>query len=330
LPEEVALKYRVLVVEDHEWWRGHICSALEQSSRWTVVGAVADGIEAVEKARELKPDLILVDVGLLSLDGIQAARRILAHDPSSRILFVTEQQSLDIAEVALATGARGYIVKSDVGRELLLAMEAVVAGERFISPKLAGRVLDTTNDGRLARETRRHEVGFYANESSLLDDYATFAEAALNAGNSLIILVTGSRRDGLHQRLQERGIDIDRTIAERTCLWVDVPAALSSFVVDRRVDEARFWNVTSGLIMEAARASKRDLPRVSACGECAPTLLQEGLADAAIRLEQLWDDVARTYNVDIFCAYSSHGLRCDDESPVFRDLRAAHSAVHVR
>jgi hypothetical protein len=242
---------------------------------------------------------------------------------------VTEQQSLDIANVAVATGARGYIVKSDVARELLLAMEAVVAGERFMSPKLAGRVLEI-NDGRAARKTRCHEAGFYANESSLLDGYAGFVEAALNAGNSLIIVVTGSRRDGLHHRLQERGIDIGRTIAERTCLWVDVPAALSRFVVDGRVDEARFWNATSGLIMEAARASKRDLPRVSACGECAPTLLQEGLADAAIRVEQLWDDVARTYNVDIFCAYSSEGLRCDDESPVFRDLRAAHSAVHVR
>ena len=324
------MTYRVLVVEDHEWWRGHICSALEQSSQWTVVGAVADGIEAVEKARDLKPDVILLDVGLLSLDGIQAARRILAHDPSSRILFVTEQQSLDIAEVALATGARGYIVKSDVGRELLLAMEAVVAGERFISPKLVGRVLDTTTDGRVARENRVHEAGFYEDESSLLDDYATFAESALNAGNALVMVVTSSRRDGLHQRLQTRGVDIDRAIKEGRWLWGDVPTALASFVVDGRIDEARFWNAASALVMEAARGSKRNAPRVSACGDCAATLLQEGLGDEAIRLEKLWDDLTRTYNLDIFCGYSSHGLRCDDESQFFRDLRAAHSAVHVR
>ena len=141
---------------------------------------------------------------------------------------------------------------------------------------------------------------------------------------------TGSRRDAIYQRLQARGIDIDRPITERTCLWRDVPAALSSLLVDGRIDEARFWNAATGLIMEAARGSKRVLARVSVCGECAATLLHEGLADAAIRFEQLWDDVARTYNVDIFCAYSSQGLRCDDESPVFRDLRAAHSAVHVR
>jgi DNA-binding NarL/FixJ family response regulator len=324
------LKYRVLVVEDHEWWRRYISSALEQASQWEVVGAASDGIEAVQKARDLKPDVVLLDVGLPSLDGIQAARRMRAQDPSARILFVSEQQSLDTAEVALGTGARGYILKSDVGRELLPAMEAVVEGERFISPKLAGRGFETTNDGRVAREIRCHEAGFYSDESSLLDDYVRFAEVALVAGNGLIMVVSSLRRDWLYQRLQARGIDIDRTIKERRCLWVDVPAALSSFMVDGRIDKARFWNAASALIMEGARGSKRERPRVSVCGDGAATLLQGGLVEVAIRFEQLWDEVARTYNVDIFCPYSSYGLRCDDESPVFRDLRAAHSAVHVR
>jgi len=324
------VKYRVLVVEDHDWWRRYISSALARASQWEVVGVVADGIEAVEKARDLKPDVILLDVGLPSLDGIQAARRILAHDPSSRILFVTEQQSLDIADVAVATGARGYVVKSDAERELLPAMNAVVEGERFISAKLAGRPFETTNDGRVARENRFHEAGFYADESMLLDDYVTFAESALNAGNGFVMVVTSSRRDAIYQRLQARGIDIERLIKERRCLWRDVPAALSSLLVDGRIDEARFWKAASALIMEAARGSKRVSARVSICGDGAATLLQEGPADVAIRFEQLWDDVARTYNVDIFCPHSAHGLRCDDESPVFRDLCAAHSAVHLR
>jgi len=324
------MTHRVLVVEDHKWWRDYICSVLEQASRWEVVGAVSDGIDAVEKARELKPDLILLDIGLPSQDGIQAARRMLAHDPSSRVLFVTEQQCLDIAEVALSIGARGYILKSDAGRELLHAMDAVVGGERFVSPKFAGRGFETTIDGRAVREIRCHEAGFYADESSLLDDYVRFAEAALDAGNGLIIVVASSRRDQLYQRLQADGVDIDRITRERRCLWLDVPAVLSSFMAGGRIDEARFWNGVGALILEAARGSRPDPPRVSACGDCASTLLQEGLVDAAIRLEQLWDDVARTYNVDIFCPYSSHGLRCDDESQVFCDLRAAHSAVHVR
>ena len=314
------MKYRVLVVEDHEWWRRCICAELEQPSEWEVVGAISDGIEAVQKARDLKPDVILLDIGLPGLNGIQAARQMLAHDPNARILFVTEQQSLEIAEVALGIGARGFILKSDVGRDLLPAMEAVVEGERFVGAKMAGR----------ARRLRRHEAGFYADESSLMDDYARFVESALDSGSGLVMVFTRSRRDRLHQRLHSSGIDLDRTIAEGRSLWTDVPAALSSFMVDGRIDEARFWKAASSLIMQAASGSTLHQPRVSACGECAHTLLQDGLADAAIQLEQLWDQVARTFNVDIFCPYSCHGLRCDDESTVFRDLRAAHSAVHVR
>jgi CheY-like chemotaxis protein len=323
------LRYRVLVVEDHEWWRRYLSSALP-ASQWEVVGVVSNGIEAVQGARDLKPDVVLLDIGLPGLNGIHAARQMLAHDPDSRIVFVTEQQSLDIAEVALGTGARGYIVKSDVGRELLPAVNAVVEDGRFVSARLAGRGFETTNDGRVAWEGRCHEAGFYADESALLNDYVRFAEAALVGGNALVMVVTDSRRDDLYRRLQARGIDIDRTVMERRCLWRDVPAALSSFMVEGRVDEARFWNVASALIMEAARGSMRHPPRVSLCGDGAATLLQDGRVEAAIRLEQLWDDAARTYSIDVFCPYSSHVLRCDDESQIFRDLRAAHSAVHVR
>ena len=324
------LKHRVLVVEDHEWWRRYICAELEQSRQWEIVAAVSDGIEAVQKARDLKPDLILLDVGLPGLSGPQAGRRILAHDPDSRILFLTEQQSLDVAQVALGIGARGFIVKSDAGRDLLPAMQAVADGERFISVKMAGRGFGTNGDGQFERDSRCHEAGFYADESSLLDGYATFVESALDAGNGLLMVFTRSRRDRLHLRLKTRGIDLDRTITEGRALWRDVPPALSSFIVDGRVDEAQFWSAASAIIVEAAKGSKLSVPRVSTCGDGAATLLQAGLVDTAIQFELLWDDVARAFNVDIFCPYSRHGLRCDEDDKVFRDLCAAHSAVHVR
>ena len=194
----------MLVVEDHEWWRRYISTELGGTSHWQVVGAASDGIEAVQKARDLKPDVILLDVGLPGIDGFEAARRILADDPSSRILFVTEQQSLEIAGAALGLGARGFVVKSDLGRDLLPAMEAVVEGERFVSARMAGRGFE--------REIRRHEAGFYADESSLLDGYTKFVEGALDAGNGLVMVFTHSRRDRLQRRLQARGIDLDRTI----------------------------------------------------------------------------------------------------------------------
>jgi DNA-binding NarL/FixJ family response regulator len=97
------------------------------------VGLAADGASAVEQARALRPDLILLDVNLPSLNGIEAAQRILAENPALRILFLSEHHSGEIVDAAIATGARGYVVKSDVARELLTAMEAVVGGRSFIS-----------------------------------------------------------------------------------------------------------------------------------------------------------------------------------------------------
>jgi len=324
------LKYRVLVVEDHEWWRRCLCDELEHTSQWEVAAAVADGVQAVHKARDLRPDIILLDVGLPGMDGLQAAQQILAHDPAARILFVTEQQSLDIAEAALSIGGRGFIAKSDVGRDLLPAMDAVINGERFVSTKMVGRGLEACGGSAATGMSRRHEAAFYTDESSLMEGYARFIEHALNAGDGLLMLLTSSRRDRLRDVLRGRVIDLDRLITERRCVWVDVAAALSACTIDGRLDDGRFWNAASSLVMEAARGSTLTPPRVSACGECAPTLLREGRVEAAIHFEQLCDRLAMTFEVGIFCPYFDHGLRCDDENAVFRDLRTAHSSVHVR
>jgi len=135
---------RVLVVEDYEPWRRYFSTALQKQPELQVIGEVSDGLEAVQKAEELQPDLILLDIGLPTLNGIEAARRIRKVSPASRILFVSENRSADIAEEALSTGASGYVVKSDTGSELLPAVKAVLEGKRFISASLAGHFLVTT------------------------------------------------------------------------------------------------------------------------------------------------------------------------------------------
>jgi len=135
---------RVLVVEDYEPWRRYFSTALQKQPELQVIGEVSDGLEAVQKAEELQPDLVLLDIGLPTLNGIEAARRIRKVSPASRILFVSENRSADIAEEALSTGASGYVVKSDTGSELLPAVKAVLEGKRFISASLAGHFLVTT------------------------------------------------------------------------------------------------------------------------------------------------------------------------------------------
>jgi DNA-binding NarL/FixJ family response regulator len=103
-----------------------------------IVGEGADGVEAIEKARELQPDLILLDIGLPKLDGIKAAVKIRECAPKARILFFTENSSPDIAEEAMRTGAGGYVVKAGAAQDLLPAIEAVLLGKRFVSSLLGG------------------------------------------------------------------------------------------------------------------------------------------------------------------------------------------------
>jgi len=97
-------------------------------------------LEAVRKAEELQPDLILLDIGLPKLNGIEAARQIEKLCPRSRILFLSEQSSTDVVQEALNTGGYGYVVKSDAGTELLSAVDAVVRGEQFVGRRFAEHV----------------------------------------------------------------------------------------------------------------------------------------------------------------------------------------------
>jgi DNA-binding NarL/FixJ family response regulator len=119
------------VVDDYEPFRRIVCSLLEGS----------DGLEAVQKAEELRPDLILLDIGLPTLNGIEAARRIRKLSPESKILFVSQESSADMVQEAFRSGALGYVAKTDAGSELLTAVNAVLRGETFASSRLAERSL---------------------------------------------------------------------------------------------------------------------------------------------------------------------------------------------
>jgi DNA-binding NarL/FixJ family response regulator len=115
---------------------------LQQIPTLRVICEVSDGLEAVRKAEELTPDLILLDIGLPGVNGIEAARRIIRLHPSnSKILFVSQQSDPEVVQEALSVGARGYLLKSDAGAELIAAVEAIVQGKPFLSGGLAAFAL---------------------------------------------------------------------------------------------------------------------------------------------------------------------------------------------
>ena len=123
---------RVLVVEDFAPFSQFICSTLAERLDVQVIGEASDGLEAVYRAEELKPDLILLDIGLPTLNGIEAARQIRQLCPESKIIFVSQESDADIVQEALSLGALGYVVKEMAGGELLTAINAVCDGRLFV------------------------------------------------------------------------------------------------------------------------------------------------------------------------------------------------------
>lgn len=121
------------MVDDYEPFRQFVLLTLKQKPDLQVVGEAADGIEAVEKAEVLLPDLIVLDLALPKLHGLEVARRIRKVSPECKILFVSQESSSDVVQEALRLGALGYVVKTLAASELLAAVDAVRLGKRFLS-----------------------------------------------------------------------------------------------------------------------------------------------------------------------------------------------------
>ena len=128
---------RILLVDDCEAWRRVVIELFESHKDWQIISEATDGFEAVQKAKELQPDLILLDIGLPKLNGLEAARKICTISPHPKILFLSAILYSDVMQEALCAGAQAYILKSDAGHDLLPAVEAVIAGKQFVCSRFA-------------------------------------------------------------------------------------------------------------------------------------------------------------------------------------------------
>jgi DNA-binding NarL/FixJ family response regulator len=127
-----AVAVRILVVDDFEPWRRCLCSFLQENTAWQIICEASDGWEAVEKSRELQPDIVLLDIGLPTLNGIEAAKKIREVSPASRVVFLSENTCPDVVQEALHVGGCGYVVKGDAGRDLVAAVDAAIANKQFV------------------------------------------------------------------------------------------------------------------------------------------------------------------------------------------------------
>jgi CheY-like chemotaxis protein len=317
----VKVLHRVLVVEDHEPFRRVLRALLQQRPDVLIVGEAANGLDAVRQTEALRPDLVVLDIGLPLLNGIEAAVRIRAAVPETRVMFVTVESSFEIVEQALSSGAHGYVYKARAQRDLLPVLDAIVRGGRFVCGGLE----------RIARgdslAVHRHHVLFCSSDAVFIDGCSRFVAGFLNRGNAVIVAVSEAHDRSLRHRLQESQVDIGLAMRQQRYVPLNIDEALARTMVNGWPDPTGFQNATEDMVTEAAQRATSLHPEVATCGECSATLWAQGHVEAAIQLEHLWDELSKSRQMDTLCAYP---LTVREESArAVRSLCAEHTASEI-
>src|SRR5580692_12996464 len=134
--------FRILVVDDHPIFRFGLSSLLRSHEGWEICGEAADGRDGVEKCKQLKPDLVILDICLPKLNGVDAARQILKHDPAQAILILTAVDSEQVIRECLEAGVRGWVFKSDETMDLMTAVEALQRRKSIFSSRVSDLIMD--------------------------------------------------------------------------------------------------------------------------------------------------------------------------------------------
>jgi len=202
------MAFRILLADDHEVVRRGLCAILQDKTEWEVCGEAKDGIDAVEKAKRLKPDAVIIDIGMPNLNGLDATRQIVDALPQTKVLVLTLYESDDMIQQVLNAGARGFLLKSDAGRNLVAAVEALRRSGTYLTSKVAEMV----RDGYLKKNTepvllasKRTRLTFRERQLvQLLAEGKSTRQAALALGMS--VKTAETHRSNVVRKLQLHSI----------------------------------------------------------------------------------------------------------------------------
>ena len=312
---------RVLVVEDYEPFRRLLCELLQQRGDLLIVGEAADGLDAICQAEELRPDVVILDIGLPRLNGIDVAGRIRATVPHAKLIFLTNESSLEVVEEAFSRGAHGYVYKPRAQRDVVPVLEAIIRGGRFVSGGLE----------RIARgdslASHRHDLLFCSSDAVLVGAFSRFIAGELRERNAVVAVVTAAHEQSLQSSLEASNVDVALAIRQQRYLPVNVSELLAKATVNGCPDPLRYLDAAGDLLTDVTRRATDQHARVAACGEGTSIFWTHGHVEAAIQFEHLWDEIAMSRQMDILCAYP---LAAPDESvPAVRRLCAEHTAVEI-
>ena len=331
---------RVLIVEDFAQWRRELRGLLEGNAGLKVVGEAETGIEAIQQAADLAPDLMLLDLCLPLLNGIDVAKRIFGFAKPPRIIFVSENRSREIAQQAFRAGVSGYVVKSNVQSELLRAIDAVLEGRRFVSEGLhtdSSLVHAYDEHPRVGAGLEvnsffgagyRHEVAFYENDADLEAGFAEYARATIQAQKAVLVIASETHGKNIFRQLMGKGIDLEELIAVGRYHQMEARAVLSKVIVNHSPDPLCCQEILADVMRKIPVMTNGTGSPLTICAECAPMLLMEGNQEAAMALERCWDDLTRTHSADTLCGYSWSVFPDRHASAVFQRVCAEHTAIH--
>jgi DNA-binding response OmpR family regulator len=306
----------ILVVEDFEPFRRFVCGTLEQKTEFQIVQA-SDGLEAVHKAQAMQTDLIVIDIGLPKLNGIEAARQIRALSPHIPILFLSQEKNPDVVHETFRLGARGYIHKPFALSHLLPAIDVVFSGGRFVSSDLEFTDPDCAH---------RHEAQFYIDHSDFLNRSTCFIANGLRTADATIALATRSHLESIAERLTAEKLDLGDATRRGTYIALDAAATLSTITVNGMPDPELFSASLCGQIEAISRTVRKRTPRVAIFGECVGLLCEEGNPEAALTLERIGNDLAEIYDLEILCAYPLQ--QTQQNHGALKSICAGHTAVY--
>jgi DNA-binding NarL/FixJ family response regulator len=316
----------ILIVDDHEMFRGKVRSLIESQPHYRVCGEAGDGIEAIEKARQLRPDIVLMDINMPRMNGLEATRIIRREVPLCRVIIVSQNDAAIAREQARRAGAKGAVTKSDLIRDLLPTIDGVAMEN---NNSLDQTKTATAHGGEPwcgllnSAAPRDHIVQLYQDQQFLNRAVCRFAAAAIANGEGVILVPTVAHWDAFRPRLEAEGVDVKAAEKRGQLTVVDADNLLPTFMRGGMPDSPVFMGLAASVISEARGVGR--YPKVRWWGEMVNILWERGEVAASMQLEDQFDQLAHEQDIAIFCSFLMDNFNGDVHARMLPRLGENHS-----